>query len=133
MFMKDLYYPPKPKSKLEEYNQKLKERELYTNNILDRFIENGSGAPKHDQNGNLITRRRNFLNENNEDIMYRQQLQTPSTQINNNSNKNSLNNTFSNKYNQNQNNISNFQFYQSFNNKSSTTKKKFKQKYKQPK
>ena len=53
--------------------------------------------------------------------MYRQQLQTPSTQINNNSNKNSLNNTFSNKYNQ--NNISNFQFYQSFNNKSSTTTK----------
>ena len=61
--MNNLYYPPK-QSKLEEYNEKLKERELYTNNILDRFIENGVGAPKHDENGNLITKRKNYLNEN---------------------------------------------------------------------
>ena len=65
--MNNLYYPNKP-SKLEEYNQKLKERELYTNNILDRFIENGSGAPKHDKYGNLITTRRKYLNDDYEDI-----------------------------------------------------------------
>ena len=57
----DLYYPPRPKSKLEEYNLKLKERELYTNNILDRFSENGNGAPLKDEKGNLITKRKAIL------------------------------------------------------------------------
>jgi hypothetical protein len=57
----DLYYPPKPKSKLEEYNLKLKERELYTNNILDRFTQNGNGAPIKDEKGNLMTRRKAIL------------------------------------------------------------------------
>ena len=81
--MNDLYYPPKPKSKLEEYNEKLKERELYTNNILDRFIENGSGAPKHDKNGNLITKRRKFLDDS-EDFRNQQIIQSPLIQQNNN-------------------------------------------------
>ena len=57
----DLYYPPRPKSKLEEYNLKLKEREFYTNNILDRFSQNGSGAPLKDEKGNLITKRKAIL------------------------------------------------------------------------
>ena len=104
MYVNNLYYPQKPKSKLEEYNEKLKERELYTNNILDRFIENGSGAPKHDQNGNLITKRRTLLNDNYEDFIIGQQISSP----------NNLNKTFSNKNNQNQNSNSNYKFYQSF-------------------
>ena len=57
----DLYYPPRPKSKLEEYNLKLKEREFYTNNILDRFSQNGSGAPLKDEKGNVITKRKAIL------------------------------------------------------------------------
>ena len=57
----DLYYPPRPKSKLEEYNLKLKERELYTNNILDRFTQNGNGAPIRDEKGNLVTKRKAVL------------------------------------------------------------------------
>ena len=57
----DLYYPPRPKSKLEEYNLKLKERELYTNNILDRFTQNGNGAPIRDEQGNIITKRKAVL------------------------------------------------------------------------
>ena len=57
----DLYYPPRPKSKLEEYNLKLKERELYTNNILDRFTENGNGSPLKDEKGNLFDKRKAIL------------------------------------------------------------------------
>ena len=57
----ELYYPPRPKSKLEEYNLKLKERELYTNNILDRFTQNGNGAPIRDFEGKPITKRKAIL------------------------------------------------------------------------
>ena len=57
----ELYYPPRPKSKLEEYNLKLKERELYTNNILDRFTQNGNGAPIKDIQGKPITKRKAIL------------------------------------------------------------------------
>lgn len=126
--MNDLYYPQKPKSKLEEYNQKLKERELYTNNILDRFIENGSGAPRHDKYGNLSVKKKTaFKDEYEEDILLPQDNNAPSFQINeNNSNNNNLYNTmtYSNKSNQGQiqNNISenintNPRFYQSFSNR----------------
>ena len=57
----ELYYPPKPKSKLEEYNLKLKERELYTNNILDRFTQNGSGSPIKNIQGKPVTKRKAIL------------------------------------------------------------------------
>ena len=57
----ELYYPPRPKSKIEEYNLRLKERELYTNNILDRFTNNGNGSPLKDEKGNLITKRKAIL------------------------------------------------------------------------
>ena len=80
----DLYYPPRPKSKVEEYNLKLKERELYTNNILDRFTENGNGAPIRDGNGNIITRRKGILENSkhfDDDISQSQESQR---QINNN-------------------------------------------------
>ena len=90
--MYDLYYPPKPKSKLEEYNKKLKERELYTNNILDRFIENGSGAPKHDKNGNLMAKRRKFLEES-EDFSNIQNIESASIKQNNTNNNNISTNT----------------------------------------
>jgi hypothetical protein len=119
MFVNNLYYPQKPKSKLEEYNEKLKERELYTNNILDRFIENGVGAPKHDQSGNLITKRKNLLNGNYEDELIGQQIKSPSNQINNDLNNNNLSESFSNQNIQNQNNNSNSRLYQSYNKKQS--------------
>ena len=80
----DLYYPPRPKSKVEEYNLKLKERELYTNNILDRFTDNGNGAPIRDGNGNIITRRKGILENSkhfDDDISQSQESQR---QINNN-------------------------------------------------
>ena len=80
----DLYYPPRPKSKVEEYNLKLKERELYTNNILDRFTENGNGAPIRDGNGNIVTRRKGILENSkhfDDDISQSQESQR---QINNN-------------------------------------------------
>ncbi len=57
----ELYYPPRPKSKLEEYNLKLKERELYTNNILDRFTQNGSGSPIKNIQGKPVTKRKAIL------------------------------------------------------------------------
>lgn len=106
--MNDLYYPPKL-SKLEEYQQKLKERELYTNSIVDTFIENGAGAPKHDKNGNLMTKRRNLLNEDFDNLINNTNIKSPSVQIQNNSNNNnSLNNNNTNL---------NPRLYQSFNNR----------------
>ena len=102
--MSDLYYPTKPKSKLEEYNEKLKERELYTNNILDRFIKNGSGAPKHDKNGNLIAKRRKFLDDS-EDFTNRKNVQSPLSQQNINRTNNDISNTSN----------ANTPLYQSFN------------------
>ena len=85
----DLYYPPRPKSKVEEYNLKLKERELYTNNILDRFTENGNGAPIRDENGNIITRRKAILENSkhfDDDISQSQESQRQNN--NNNANEN---------------------------------------------
>ena len=96
----DLYYPPRPKSKVEEYNLKLKERELYTNNILDRFTENGNGAPIRDGNGNIITRRKGILENSkhfDDDISQSQESQR---QINNNNYKNENNVGGNGNYNQ---------------------------------
>ena len=84
--MQDLYYPPRPKSKLEEYQLKLKERELYTNNILDRFTQNGNGAPIRDEKGNLIIKRKAIL-ENvkyiDDDISLSQEFQNQNQNENN--------------------------------------------------
>ena len=96
----DLYYPPRPKSKVEEYNLKLKERELYTNNILDRFTENGNGAPIRDENGNIVTRRKGILENSkhfDDDISQSQESQS---QINNNNYKNENNVGGNDNYNQ---------------------------------
>ena len=96
----DLYYPPRPKSKVEEYNLKLKERELYTNNILDRFTENGNGAPIRDENGNIVTRRKGILENSkhfDDDISQSQESQR---QINNNNYKNENNVGGNDNYNQ---------------------------------
>ena len=96
----DLYYPPRPKSKVEEYNLKLKERELYTNNILDRFTENGNGAPIRDGNGNIVTRRKGILENSkhfDDDISQSQESQR---QINNNNYKNENNVEGNDNYNQ---------------------------------
>ena len=127
--MNDLYYPQKPKSKLEEYNLKLKERELYTNNILDRFIENGSGAPRHDKYGNLSVKKKTVFKDefDDEDIILNQNSNAPSFPINGNiPNDNNFYNTISNSNKINQNIIQNSlpenvntnpRFYQSFSNR----------------
>ena len=82
--MQDLYYPPRPKSKLEEYQLKLKERELYTNNILDRFTQNGNGAPIRDEKGNLIIKRKAILeNVKYNDISLSQEFQNQNQNENN--------------------------------------------------
>ena len=84
----ELYYPPRPKSKLEEYNLKLKERELYTNNILDRFTENGNGAPIKDNQGKLITKRKAIL----ESIKYLNEDNPRQNNFNINEKENNINN-----------------------------------------
>ena len=67
----------KPKSRRELYNEKLKERELYSNNFLDRFTENGAGAPLRNNDGTIITKRRTMMNNDYEDIMLSQRNVTP--------------------------------------------------------
>ena len=106
----DLYYPPRPKSKLEEYNLKLKERELYTNNILDRFSENGNGAPLKDEKGNLITKRKAIL----ENIKYINDNVNQSQKINFNNNEENYdinNNNENNNYEENNEQIINNENY----------------------
>ena len=62
----------RPKSRAEIYKEKLKERELYSNNFLDRFTENGAGAPLRNKEGNVITKRKTLLNNNYEDYYLNQ-------------------------------------------------------------
>ena len=90
----ELYYPPRPKSKLEEYNLKLKERELYTNNILDRFTQNGSGSPIKNIQGKPVTKRKAIL----ENIKYinedNPQQNNPNININEEDNNKKISNIF---------------------------------------
>ena len=105
----------KPKSRREQYQEKLKERELYSNNFLDRFTENGAGAPLRDNEGKIITKRRTMLNNDYEDIILSQRNATPNplnyntnqqinlmnqTNLNNNNNitNNDNNNYFNNNF-----------------------------------
>ena len=69
----------RPKSRAEIYKEKLKERELYSNNVLDRFTENGAGAPLRNKDGSIITKRRTMLNNDYEDyfLNQRNRNQTP--------------------------------------------------------
>ena len=92
----------KRKSLAEQYKEKLKERELYSNNVLDRFTENGAGAPLRNNDGSIVTKRRTMLNDDYEDLILSQRNATPGPmnyninqqqQINlNNQNNISLNN-----------------------------------------
>jgi hypothetical protein len=105
----------KPKSRREQYQEKLKERELYSNNFLDRFTENGAGAPLRNNDGSIITKRRTMLNNDYEDIILSQRNATPNplnyntnqqinlmnqTNLNNNNNitNNDNNNYFNNNF-----------------------------------
>ena len=105
----------KPKSRREQYQEKLKERELYSNNFLDRFTENGAGAPLRNNDGSIITKRRTMLNNDYEDIILSQRNVTPNplnyntnqqinlmnqTNLNNNNNitNNDNNNYFNNNF-----------------------------------
>ena len=76
----------KPKSRRELYNEKLKERDLYGNGFIERFTENGAGAPLRDNEGKIITKRRTMLNNDYEDIFLSQRNRTPNI-INNNNNQ----------------------------------------------
>jgi len=116
----------RPKSRTELYKEKLKERELYSNNVLDRFTENGGGAPLRNKDGSIITKRRTMLNNDYEDIYLNQRNRTPisynyNQQINSlqemNSNmSNTINNNIygMNELNNNNNNNNNYNnnFYQ---------------------
>ena len=113
----------RPKSRTELYKEKLKERELYSNNVLDQFTENGGGAPLRNKDGSIMTKRRTMLNSDYEDIYLNQRNRTPisynyNQQINSlqemNSNmSNTINNNMYgiNEINNNDNNYNN-NFYQ---------------------
>ena len=110
----------RPKSRAEIYKEKLKEREIYTNNVLDRFKENGGGAPLRNKDGSIMTKRRTMLNNDYEDYYLNNQRNRNTTplsynynqQINSlqdmryNMNNNTLN--YNNNYQNNQNNQNNF-------------------------
>ena len=110
----------RPKSRAEIYKEKLKEREIYTNNVLDRFTENGGGAPLRNKDGTIMTKRRTMLNNDYEDYFLNNQRNRNTTPLSYNYNQqiNSLqdmrynmnNNTLNhnNNYQNNQNNQNNF-------------------------
>ena len=113
----------RPKSRAEIYKEKLKERELYSNNVLDRFTENGGGAPLRNKDGSIMTKRRAILNRDYEDyyLNQRNRNQTPlsynySQQINSLENINNINNINMNTLNgmdpNNNNNYPTNNFYQ---------------------
>ena len=110
-------------SKTELYKEKLKERELYSNNVLDTFTENGGGAPLRNKDGSIMTKRRAILNRDYEDyyLNQRNRNQTPlsynySQQINSLENINNINNINMNTLNgmdpNNNNNYPTNNFYQ---------------------
>ena len=74
----------KPKTRRELYNEKLKERG--NDNFLDRFTENGAGAPLRNIDGTIMTKRRTMMNDNYEDLMLNQRRITPNPIYNNNNN-----------------------------------------------
>ena len=101
----------KPKSKLELYQEKLKERDN-SNNFLDRFTENGAGAPLRNNDGTIMTKRRTMLNNDYEDIYLNRGIVTPNPiDFTTNQQTNFLNqtntNTYLNNYNINNSNINN--------------------------
>ena len=138
-----LYETERPKTKTELYKEKLKERELYSNNFLDRFTENGAGAPLRNIDGTIMTKRRNMLsnyddtyqaqrnatpnplslNNNNSDYNLNNNTQFYNQQTNNNLNntigfqrENNLMNDFGFNDNINNNNYQNINLYQTLNN-----------------
>ena len=114
----------RPKSRSELYQEKLKERELYSNNVLDRFTENGGGAPLRNKDGLIITKRRTMLNNDYEDyylnernrnstpISYNYNRQVNSLQEMNSNMNNTMNNNINEMYELNNNNNYNNNFYQ---------------------
>ena len=114
-------------SKLQEYQMKLKEREIFGGNIFDRFNNIGGGEQLRNQNGEVVTKRRDlnkiFENENynyeNEDNYNNNYYQTPSFTNNNNDLNNYNNNYYQTpSFNNNNDNNYNNNYYQtpSFNN-----------------
>ena len=62
----------RPKSRSELYKERLKERELYSNNILDRFTDNGGGSPLKNIDGSVRSKRKSMLNNDYEDYYLNQ-------------------------------------------------------------
>ena len=69
----------RPKSRTEIYKEKLKDRDRYSNNILDRFTDNGGGTSLRNKDGTIRTKRKSMLNNDYEDYYYNQgnRNQTP--------------------------------------------------------
>ena len=61
----------RPKSRTELYKEKLKDRE-YSNNILDRFTDNGGGSSLRNKDGTIRTKRKSMLNNDYEDYYFNQ-------------------------------------------------------------
>ena len=97
----------KPKSKAEQYKEKLKERELYSNNVLDRFTDNGGGAPLKNNDGSIVTKRRTMLNDDYEDLLLNQRNATPNP-MNFNINQQQMNYKSRNNLNNNNNSNNNY-------------------------
>ena len=82
----------KPKSKVELYKEKLKERDLYSNVL--RFTENGAGAPLRNNDGSIITKMKSISNTDYDDINLNQRNATPNPiNYTNNQQMNLLNQT----------------------------------------
>ena len=74
-------------SKLEQYKQKLNEREMYEkDNLFDYFGRAGGGAPLRNEDGRVKTTRRTMLNDNYEELTMNNQ-------------NNEFNNNYNNYYN----------------------------------
>ena len=99
-----------PRTRGDLYKEKLKERELYSNNVLDRFTENGGGAPLRNKDGSIVTKRRTMLNNDYEDYYLNQGNRTPIS-YNYNKRINSLDEINMN-YNPNNNNYNDNYLYQ---------------------
>ena len=86
----------KKPTKRELYQQKLKEREIFTNNFFDKFNDIGGGAPLRNKDGTVQTTRVSMLNQNYEDLINKQ--------------------NYYNNYNFNNYNNNNYQNYNHYNN-----------------
>ena len=71
-------------SKLDQYKQKLNEREMYEkDNMFDYFGRAGGGAPLRNEDGRVKTTRRTMLNDNYEELTMNNQNKENNNNYNN--------------------------------------------------